>query len=250
MNNYILKYARHPIFKFLLYNLIQYWSSSLEYNLLVKKKNWLNTYKVVNNIFHNCLQAADTEIKVTNKCSDLDIMKLEWKVWTIALWVPHLYTRYLEHKLILKAMSVNYSFSALWITVNLLNLRCPLVLLLADISIFIATNQIAFRKMQNHTAIINFIFIAQFFHIFYIAIMNHLLAFERQNSFLGPIFYYYNIMKTNSYNMLYLHCILWLNRNLDLADLKTQLLKDENYATWIITYFNTIIWYCINKAIL
>lgn len=59
---------------FLLYDLIQYWSFSLKFNLLIKKQNWSDTYKVVNDIFYDYLQAAAIEIKVTNKCNDPDIV--------------------------------------------------------------------------------------------------------------------------------------------------------------------------------
>ena len=113
MSNCIVRYARHPTFMFLLYDLIQRRSSSLGYNLLVKKQNWSDTYKVVNNILHNYLRAAATKIKATKKYTDPDIVTLERQVQTIALQVPHLYARCLEHRLILKAISVNYGFSAL-----------------------------------------------------------------------------------------------------------------------------------------
>ncbi len=65
---------------FLLYDLIQQRSSSLGYNLFVKKQNWSNTYKLVNNISYNCLRAIATEIKVTNKCMDSEIVKLDRQV--------------------------------------------------------------------------------------------------------------------------------------------------------------------------
>ena len=113
ISNYIVRYACYLTFIFLLYNLIQRQSSSLGYNLLVKKRNWSDTYKVVNNILHNHLQAAATEIKATNKCIDPDIVTLEQQVQTIVSQVPHSYTRYLEHRFILKAMSVSYGFPVL-----------------------------------------------------------------------------------------------------------------------------------------
>ncbi len=89
INNRIYRYMCHSTFMFLLYDLIQRGSSSLGYNLLIKKQNWLDTYKLVNNISYDCLRAAATEIKATNKCTDPDIVKLECQVQTIASRVPH-----------------------------------------------------------------------------------------------------------------------------------------------------------------
>ena len=220
------------------------------YNLLVKKRNWSDTYKVVNDISHDRLRAAATEIKATNKCTDPDIVTLERQVQTIASRVPHSYARCLEHRLILKAMSVSYGFSALWITVNPSDLRCPLVLVLAGVSLPTAIDQTAFRKMQDHTAIMNPVAVAQFFHITCVAIMDHLMASGRQDGLLGPISHHYGVVETNGRGMLHLHCMLWLSGNLGLADLRTRLLEDENYATRMITYLDTIISCCVDEAIL
>ena len=205
---------------------------------------------MVNDIFHNCLRAAATEIKATNKCSNPDIMKLKQQVQTIASQVPYSYIRCLEHRFILKAMSVGYGFSALWITVNLSDLRCLLVLLLGSVSLFTTTDQTVFKEMQDYTTIMNSVAIVQFFHIICVIIMDHLLASGRQNGVLGPIFHHYDVVETNSRNMLHLHYMLWLNKNLGLADWKTQLLGYENYATRMITCLDTIILYYVDKTIL
>lgn len=101
-----------------------------------------------------------------------------------------------------------YCFSALWISINPLDLKCPLVLIFAGVSFSIATNQTAFRKMQDYIATINFVAIALFFHINCVAIIDYLLAFERQNCLLGPIFHHYGVVEFNGRSMLYLHYIV------------------------------------------
>ena len=81
INNYIYMYVCYLTFIFLLYDLIQRQSFSLEYyNLFVKKQNWSDIYKLVNNISYNCFQVAATEIKATNKYTNPDIVKLECQV--------------------------------------------------------------------------------------------------------------------------------------------------------------------------
>ena len=76
------------------------------------------------------------------------------------------------------------------------------------------------------------------------------MATERQNNFLELISHHYVVIKTNNFNMLHLHCMLQLSENLGLADLRTQLLKDENYTIQMITYFDIIISSCVNETIL
>ena len=143
------------------------------YNLLVKKQNWSDIYKRVNNISYKYFQAAIIEIKATNKCKDPDIIKLECQVQTITSQMPHSYARCLEYKFILKALSIGYNYLPLCITINLSNLRYPLVFELVGVLLSGATNQTAFKKMQNYMTTINPIAIAQFFHIIYIAIIDH-----------------------------------------------------------------------------
>ena len=100
-------------------------------------------------------------------------------------------------------------------------MRCPLVLIFAGVSFSTTIDQTTFRIMQDCTAIMNPVVVAQFFYITYIAIMDHLMASERQNSLLGPISHYYGVVETNDRGMLYLYYMLWLSGNLGLADLKT-----------------------------
>lgn len=135
--------------------------------------------------------------------------------------MPHLYAKCLEHKLILKVISVSYDFFALGITVNPSDLRCLLVLLLANVSLSTANNQIAFKKIQDHSATMNPVVVAQFFHIICATIINHLLASGRQDGLLRLISHHYDVVKTNGRSILHLHCMLWLSRNLDLVDLRT-----------------------------
>ena len=74
--------------------------------------------------------------------------------------MSYLYAWCLEHKLILKTLSINHGYLALWITINPSDLRCSLVFEFANVSFFGATNQTAFQKMQDHTATINSVAIA------------------------------------------------------------------------------------------
>ncbi len=122
--------------------------------------------------------------------------------------MPHSYTRCLEHRFILKALSIGHGYLALWITINLSDLRYPLVLELAGVLLSGATNQTAFKKMQDHVPTMNPIAVAQFFHITCIAIMDHLIASGRQDGLLGPISHHYDVVEINSRGMLHLHCML------------------------------------------
>lgn len=117
-------------------------------------------------------------------------------------------------------MSVSYGFSALWITVNLSNLKCLLVLLLVGISLFTVINQTAFKKIQDPTAMMNPVTIVQFFHITCVTIIDHLLASGKQNRLPRPIFHYYGGVGTNGCSVFPLHDMLYLSKNPNLPNLR------------------------------
>lgn len=96
----------------------------------------------------------------------------------------------------------------------------------------------------------NFVTVAQFFHITCVVIMDHFIVSIKQDSFLGPISHYYYVVETNGRGILYLHYILWLSGNFDWMDIRTQLLEVEAYTYRIIIYLNTIILYYIDETIL
>lgn len=50
--------------------------------------------------------------------------------------------------------------------------------------------------------------IAKFSYITYVTIINHLIAFSRQEYLLGPISHYYSIMEINDRNILHLYYML------------------------------------------
>ncbi len=120
----------------------------------------------------------------------------------------HLYGRCLEHRLILKTLSIGYGYSVLWIIINLSDLRYLLVLELAGVPLSGATNQIALKKIQDHMATVNPVAVAQFFYILCVTIIDHLIASGRQNSLLGLISHHYGVVETNGHDMLHLHCMV------------------------------------------
>jgi hypothetical protein len=55
-------------------------------------------------------------------------------------------------------------------------------------------------------------------------------------------------MEINGRGMLYLHCLIWLNRNLDFQNLQEHLQLDTDFAAKIICYLESIIKYSVNLA--
>ena len=82
---------------------------------------------------YDCLAAAAVEIKTTNKCIDKAILALERQVQTVAAPAPNSFACCYQFCLHLKALMVTDRMFALWITINPVNLHCPLVVQLTGL---------------------------------------------------------------------------------------------------------------------
>lgn len=110
------------------------------------------------------------------------------------------------------------SMLVFWITINLADLRYPLVICFASIELELLSN---IRSIFWHkTVTINPIPVAKLFYIICDTIFMSLFGTGQiEGRLLGPILNYFDIIETNSCKMLHLHCLVWLKSVLHLATL-------------------------------
>lgn len=126
------------------------------------------------------------------------------------------------------------------IIINLADLQYILIIYLAKIK-FCLKKDIQFIFMQI-MIIINLIIMAKFFYIIYNALFISLLAAaELKKGLLRPILDYFAIVKTNSYDMLYLHCFIWLKKVSYLAILHFQIQNNYNFYQKLCLFLKHII---------
>lgn len=66
-------------------------------------------------------------------------------------------------------------------------------------------------KIQEKTATMNLVAVAQFFDVVCSSIFDKLLATgSKASNLFGPIFTYFGTAETNGQRMLHLHCLIWL----------------------------------------
>ncbi len=65
--NFNYRFARHPVFMFVVYDIIHRRKAALEYSLLVKLGMWKKTKELIREIIYAQLTAAATEIKEKNR---------------------------------------------------------------------------------------------------------------------------------------------------------------------------------------
>ncbi len=133
--NFNYRFARHPVFMFLVYDVIHKRKAALGYSLLVKSGMWEKTEELICEITYAQLTATATKIKETNRYTDAAILALERHVQTVAAHIPHLYARCFQFRLRLKALMVANGIPVFWITFNSADLRCPLIIHLAGLEL-------------------------------------------------------------------------------------------------------------------
>ncbi len=116
----------------------------------------------------------------------------------------------------------------LWITFNLLDLQCPIVLWLARICRLVSDNTAS--AFKTATATINLVAIVTLFNKTSRAIFDHLLATGSiKGRLLGPVLTYFGIMETDERGMLYLHYLVWLTEITNLSNFWQKICSDPSY---------------------
>src|SRR6267378_2054101 len=124
--------------------------------------------------------------------------------------------------------------SAFWMTINPSDLRNPLVLQLAGITLPAAT-----AAIRQATATSNPVAVAQFFHHTCNDVFNGLLGTDTgRTGILGEIANHFGVVETNGRGMLHLHGLVWVTGNIAFRTLQDQLCDDE---PWMIHYLQTAI---------
>ncbi len=237
----MFRYAYHLVFIFVVYDIIHRHKAALSYSLLIKSGMWEKIEILFREISLALLIASATVIQVKIWCIDVTILILEQYVQTAATHAPHLYLRYFPFTLQLKAFMVANGIPVFRITINLVDLRCRLVIRLASIELELSSK--IQSAVQHKTAIMNLIAIAKFFYIIYNAIFISLFgAGQTKRGLLVPISnYYFGNVEMNGRRILHLHCLVWLKGVSHLAMLRTQLQNNDKFRQKLLSFLEYII---------
>ncbi len=84
---------------YVVYDVLQHWSVSLGYSLLIKSNQWTETQSLIANISNNDLCKAADAVRSTNTCTHPGILALERQVQLVAAHVPDLYAKCYQQRL-------------------------------------------------------------------------------------------------------------------------------------------------------
>ncbi len=158
-------------------------------------------------ITHNQLCEAAELVRTTNICKNPAILALENLIQLVSAHVFHSFVKCHEYRLQMRTLMITNGMPVLWITFNLSDLRCPIVLWLAGIRLPVSDNTASAFKIA--TAIMNLVTIATFFNEIYTAIFDHFVAAGSiEGRLFGLVSTYFGIVETNGRGILHLHCLV------------------------------------------
>ena len=227
---------------YLLYDVIQRRKSALGNSLLVKRGDYQVVQNIISSLTHRQLIVAAQSLRLTQTTSDPAIATLRCAIQTVAARVPNSFAEKQDMRLHIRALFVEFGPAAFWLTINPSDLRDPLVVKLAGITLpqdgFERANVIIRRKTAN----MNPAAIAVFFHKVCTGVLEALISpAEGEIGIFGEVSTYFGVVETNGRGMLHLHCLIWLVGNLDFFDLRGKLLNDPEFARQMIDYLESII---------
>jgi hypothetical protein len=145
-------------------------------------------------------------------------------------------------RLHIRALFIEFGPAAFWLTLNPSDLRDPLVVKLAGITVPKDAFERVNTAFRRKTAIMNPAAIAVFFHKVCTGILEALISpGEGEIGIFGEVSTYFGVVETNGRGMLHLHCLVWLVGNLNFFDLRGKMLNDPEFARQMIDYLESII---------
>jgi len=245
----VTRFARHPTFLYLIYDVLQRRQAALGNSILVKRKDWESARSGISSLTFNRLAAAAKSVLETNTHNDPIILALERQIQTIASQVPQSFARMRANRTHMRALFVDWGMPAFWLTLNPADLRNPLVLKLAGVEISCDDLSREARRIRRCTANMNPVAVAQFFHEICTGVFNALLGADTGRAgILGQVSNYFGVVETNGRGMLHLHCLVWLAGNLEFRYLRERLQNDTIFADKMIRYLKSVIKCSIDLA--
>jgi PIF1-like helicase/Helitron helicase-like domain at N-terminus len=227
---------------YLLYDVIQRRRSALGNSLLVKRSDYDAVQEVLSSLTYERLVTAAQSLSSEQKTSDPAIASLRQAIEIVASKVPNSFTEKQEMRLHLRGLFIEYGLAAFWLTINPSDLRDPLVLKLAGVTIpqdgLKRTNAALRRKI----ATMNPAAIAVFFNKVCTGVLEALISpGEGRVGIFGEVSTYFGVVETNGRGMLHLHCLVWLAGNLDFFNLRGKMLNDPDFASEMVDFLDSII---------
>ena len=234
---------------YLLYDVIQRRKAALGNSLLAKRGDYEAVQEAISSLTHEQLLAAAQSLRVSQTTSDPAIAILRRSIQAVAARVPNSFAQKADMRLHIRGLFIEFGPPAFWLTINPSDLRDPLVVKLAGVTLPTSNFQKAAAALRRKTANMNPAAVAVFFDKVCTAVLEALInPRDGDMGILGDVSTYFGVVESNGRGMLHLHGFVWLTGNVDFLNLREKILDDPAFSREMIEYLDSIISECIDPC--
>ena len=242
------RFARHPIFAFLVFNMLVRFGNGKISMGTISRKSFEKFKQAVGNLTPETLREAEEQLEATGKCGNenIDIVLRELEVFGFKQ--PMSREDRVAMRTKIRSLMIRHGLPAIWFTINPNDIRNPVKLKLAahrthetDEAVRILTDLLNDGLQRTRLSMSDPVSAAIFFHREISCFFKHYTPLGQDGVF-GRVNQYFGAVETNSRGALHLHGLLWLHGNTELD----QVLVDANkpdaaaYREAIETYVDSV----------
>jgi hypothetical protein len=241
------RFATHHIFAFLIFNLGVRSRNRRVSMLSVLRKDFPSVERIVHSLSRERLGLAQQELELSGQTADEGIKELLKSLSLYGFRQPMSREHRLSLRRKIKSLIIRYGIPAIWFTLNPNDITNPVKLRLAayrsrdpeEAESFLRSLDMAYKRAR--LAISDPVSSAIFFHREISLFFEHYVKVGEESVF-GRISQYFGAVETNERGALHVHGLLWLQGNMRLNSVLTDVCGEEgaSYRSSIIEYVDSI----------
>jgi hypothetical protein len=241
------RFARHPVFAFLVFNIGVRSRNHHASMASVRKKEFSEVESMVRSLTAERLENAKIELEATGKSNDMGINRLLRSLSLYGYRQPMSRENRMTMRRKIKSLIIRHGIPAIWFTLSPNDITNPVKLRLAAYRIHSAEEAEAFIASLDKAdkkfwfSLSDSLSSAILFHREISMFFKHYVKVGEDSVF-GRISQYFAAVETNERGALHVHGLLWLQGNMQLNSLLTDVLKEDQstYRDQVIEYVDSV----------
>lgn len=210
--------------------------------LQVKKRAWREVQEEIAKVSVQELEAAAEALQKKEKISDKRILNLLKNTQIVSTYNPESFGRKLAARHKIQGLIARFGLASFWFTLNPQDLKDPIVLRIAGVTIRPDITPAQATKLRNAVSVGDPTSVAIFFHSIIETFCSELLrSGKKQMGILGDIINHAGVVEENGRLALHFHGLAWGTGNLDFDKLHVKIVEDEVFKKRMTTFVADII---------
>ncbi|KAM6514229.1 hypothetical protein FALCPG4_015386 [Fusarium falciforme] len=241
------RFAAHPVLAFLVFNIGVRSRNRRVSMASVRKSDFPEVERTIQALTASRFERARVELEAFGKTTDQGVNRLLRSLSLYGYRQPMSRESRLTMRRKIKSLIIRYGIPAIWFTLNPNNITNPIKIKLAayrnhetsEAEEFLRSLDQVYKRVR--LAISDPLSSAIFFHREISMFFKHYVRIG-EDSIFGRVSQYYGVVETNKRGALHLHGLLWLQGNINLSSLMSDVRREDQaaYRDRVIEYIDTV----------